>query len=214
MELKKAREQREKKFRNNVEIKMNREVMMENVATLIIKHVLSAELYINAPTEGASLFNESNFIRYHWNIQSTSGYSCTMPIFIYSYEKIVEPVRTCTESDILAFMRKVFDKMQLATECIIVSLIYLEKIMTTSKIEIRFSNWRPLVFTSILIASKFWEDICFWNVDYSEGLNTYPLKSINRMESEYLGLCNYNMYVSKEAYQSYYRYVKKQARKN
>ena len=68
IELKKAREAREMKFRNNVEIKMDREAMMENVAALIIKHVLSAELYINAPTEGASLFNESNFIRYHWNI--------------------------------------------------------------------------------------------------------------------------------------------------
>ena len=41
---------------------MDREAMMENVAALIIKHVLSAELYISAPTEGASLFNESNFI--------------------------------------------------------------------------------------------------------------------------------------------------------
>lgn len=132
-----------------------------------------------------------------------------MPIFIYSYEKIVEPVRTCTEGDILGFMRKIFDKMQLATECIIVSLIYLEKIMTTSKIEIRFSNWRPLVFTSILLASKFWEDICFWNIDYHDGLGIYPLRSINRMESEFLGLCNYNMYVSKEAYQNYYRYVKR-----
>ena len=163
------------------------------------------------PTEGASLFNESNFIRLHWNIQSTSGYSSTMPLFIYSYEKIVEPVKSCTEGDILAFMRKIFDKMQLATECIIVSLIYLEKIMTTSRIEIRFSNWRPLVFTSILLASKFWEDICFWNIDYSEGLNFYPLKSINRMESEYLGLCNYDMYVSKEMYHSYYRAVRKAA---
>lgn len=94
----------------------------------------------------------------------------------------------------------------------IVALIYLEKIMTTSKIEIRFSNWRPLLFTSILLASKFWEDICFWNVDYSEGLRFFPLKSINRMESEFLGLCNYNMYVSKEMYHDYYKAVKKSAK--
>jgi hypothetical protein len=88
-----------------------------------------------------------------------------------------------------------------------VSLIYLEKIMTTSKIEIRFSNWRPLVFTSILIASKFWEDICFWNIDYSDNLNFYPLKSINRMESEFLSLCNYDIYVSAQLYATYYSNV-------
>ena len=59
--------------------------MMENVSALIIKHILSAELYINTPTEGASLFNESNFKRQEWNIQTTSGYSSTMPLFIYTY---------------------------------------------------------------------------------------------------------------------------------
>lgn len=98
--------------------------------------------------------------------------------------------------------------MQLATECILVSLIYLEKIMTTSKIEVRFSNWRPLVFTSILLASKFWEDICFWNFDYVENLDLYPLKSVNRMESEFLSLCNYNIYVSAELYSEYYQAVR------
>jgi hypothetical protein len=63
-------------------------------------------------------------------------------------------------------MRNVMDRMQLTTECIVISLIYLEKLMLTSKIEIRVVNWKPLVFTAILLASKFWEDINFWNIDY------------------------------------------------
>jgi hypothetical protein len=72
--------------------------------------------------------------------------------------------------------------------------------MATSKIEIRHVNWRPLLFTAILLASKFWEDINFWNVDYAENLDLYPLKSINRMESEFISLCDYNIYVSAEKY--------------
>ncbi len=79
--------------------------------------------------------------------------------------------------------------------------------MTTSNIEIRFSNWKPLVFTSILLASKFWEDISFWNIDYYEHLYIYSLKSINRMESEFLSLCNYNIYVSAAMYTSYQKSV-------
>jgi hypothetical protein len=94
----------------------------------------------------------------------------------------------------------VVDQMQLATECIVISLIYLEKLMREARIEIRYINWRPLVFTSILLASKFWEDINFWNIDYVERLNLYPLKSINRMESEFISLCDYNIYVSAELY--------------
>lgn len=105
-------------------------------------------------------------------------------------------------------MRKIFGTMQLATECIIVSLIYLERMMTTSKIEIRFSNWRALIFTSILLASKFWEDICFWNIDYCDALKFYPLESVNRMESEYLSLCNYDIYVSAKLYEKYYNAIK------
>jgi len=100
-------------------------------------------------------------------------------------------------------MRNVIDRMQLATECIVISLIYIEKLMATSKIEIRYVNWRPLLFTAILLASKFWEDVNFWNVDYADNLNLYPLKSINRMESEFISLCDYNIYVSAEKYIQY-----------
>jgi len=192
------------------DLKKNRELMMENVSSIIIKHILAAELYITTPTEGASLFSEANFKRQEWNIQTTSGYSSTMPLFIYTYQKVIEPVRPCSDSDILKFMRKIIDTMSLANECILVSLIYLEKFMTTSKIEIRFSNWKPLLFTSILLASKFWEDLCFWNADFSEELNFYPLKSINRMESEFISLCDYNIYVSAELYAQYYNNVRQQ----
>lgn len=75
--------------------------------------------------------------------------------------------------------------------------------MITSRIEIRYSNWKPLLFISILLASKFWEDINFWNVDYVEGLNLYGLKHINRLESEFISLCQYNLYVSADMYVIY-----------
>lgn len=100
-------------------------------------------------------------------------------------------------------MRLIISKMTLASECIVISLIYLEKLMHTSKIEVRFLNWEPLLFTSILLASKFWEDVNYWNIDYEEHLGIYPLKSINRMESEFLSLCDYNMYVSADLYDNY-----------
>lgn len=62
-EMQQVKIERERKFRDNEDIKLNREQMMENVSSIIIKHILAAELYINKPTEGASLFNESNFKR-------------------------------------------------------------------------------------------------------------------------------------------------------
>ena len=97
------------------------------------------------------------------------------------------------------------DTMQLTTECVVISLIYLELVMVTGKIEIRDFNWKPLllVFTATLLASKFWEDIIWYNVDFVEALQIYSLRSINRMESEFLSLCDYNIYVSAEKYERY-----------
>ena len=75
---------------------MNREEQMENVSAILIKHILLAELYVNPPSQGANLFKESNFKRQEWHIQTTGGYGSTMPLFIYSYDKVVDPVTPCT----------------------------------------------------------------------------------------------------------------------
>jgi hypothetical protein len=105
------------------------------------------------------LFHDHNFIGHEWTIQTTTGYSSTMPLFLYVLEEIEYQENPCGEGDLILFMRKIFEKMQLATECIIVTLIYLEKIMINGGLEMRFCNWKPLLFTGILLASKFWEDI-------------------------------------------------------
>lgn len=133
--------------------------MMTNVSQIIANHIDAAEMYITQPTQAALLFHENNFIRHEWIVSTTSGYSSTMPLFLYVLEEIQYVEKPAAEGDIILFMRKVFEKMQLATECIIISLIYLEKVMINGGIEIRYCNWKPLLFTAILLASKFWEDI-------------------------------------------------------
>lgn len=80
--------------------------------------------------------------------------------------------------------------------------------MVKGKIEIRDFNWRTLVFTAILLASKFWEDIIWYNVDFVDTLELFSLRSINRLESEFLSLCDYNIYVSAEKYEYYQAMVR------
>jgi hypothetical protein len=40
----------------------------------------------------------------------------------------------------------------------------------------------------------------FWNADYVDALDMYALKSINRMESEFLSLVDFSLFVSAEMY--------------
>ena len=41
-----------------------------------------------------------------------------------------------------------------------------------------------------------------------DALGLFPLASINRMESEFLSLCNYSLFVSAEVYTQYYMAVR------
>ena len=51
--MEKMKLERDKKFRINEQVKLDREQMLENVAAIIIKHILMAEIYIGKPSEGA-----------------------------------------------------------------------------------------------------------------------------------------------------------------
>jgi hypothetical protein len=38
-------------------------------------------------------------------------------------------------------------------------LIYLDKITCDSQLRLSNENWRPVVYTALLLASKVWEDV-------------------------------------------------------
>ncbi len=106
------------------------------------------------------------------------------------------------------FITHIFNKLHLALETIVIMLIYIERLMTISNVEIRRENWKPIVFTGLLLASKFWEDLSFWNIDFTEVDDLYDLDAVNTLESEFLVLINYNLFVSPQMYASYFYPVK------
>lgn len=161
---------RREQLRADDQLKLTREQLYANVSHIIVNHISEAQRLIPVPTEGSKLFHEYNFMRHQWTIETMHGYSSTMPFFHFYFEKVpYEEVHPAVE-DVMRFIRNVMDQMQLTTECIVIGLIYLEKVMLTGKIEIRDFNWKPLVFTATLLASKFWEDIIWYNVDFVEAL--------------------------------------------
>ena len=45
-------------------------------------------------------------------------------------------------------------------------------------------------------------------MDYVEGLDLYSLKAINKMENEFLCLCDFNLFVSAEMYTRYFSAIR------
>ena len=51
-------------------------------------HICEAQRLIPVPTEGSKLFHEYNFMPHQWTIETTHGYSSTMPLFHFYFEKV------------------------------------------------------------------------------------------------------------------------------
>ncbi len=65
-------------------------------------------------------------------------------------------------------------------------------------------NWRVIVIASILAASKVWDDLCSWNIEFANLLPLLALSAINRLEGVYLCALDYDLYISSSEYAKYY----------
>jgi len=59
---------------------------------------------------------------------------------------------------IYRFMKTLFNAAQLTAECAIITLVYLERLLTYAEIDIHPSNWKRILLGAILLASKVWDD--------------------------------------------------------
>ena len=89
---------------------------------------------------------------------------------------------------------------------IIISLIYLDRICNKKGIKLTKYNIHRLLFTSILVAIKYNEDIIYDTKFYSKvaGVSVEELKIL---ESAFLKIIDFQLFVSEELYNKYYNYL-------
>jgi len=111
--------------------------------------------------------------------------------------------------EITDFYRFVFNKAQMESDCIIVSLIYVERLLrdTNGGVWPNPKNWRSLLFSCMVMASKVWDDLSMWNKDFSHVCPTglkFPLKRINELELALLTCLKFDVKVLASVYAKYY----------
>jgi len=108
-----------------------------------------------------------------------------------------------TVKSLTEFVGAIFKEAQLEVDCIIMSYLYVERIVKCG-LHLTRDNVRPVLFMSLLLASKVWDDMSMWNVDFAGIFAALTLKKINAWEGLFLNGIQFNVVVSASEYTAMY----------
>lgn len=126
------------------------------------------------------------------------------PMTYFAMTEVKCNFRKPTIDEIYQFCLHLFKRAQLSAECSIVSLIYVERLMEKADVPLLGQNWKPIMLCGMLLASKVWQDLSSWNIEFSSVYPQFHLSSINRLERQFLHYIEWDLYISGSVYAKYY----------
>lgn len=106
--------------------------------------------------------------------------------------------------DIKNYCLNILMSCKMEKEVIMASLVYLERVMIRNDYPLTNRNWRKLVLTALIIASKIWDDESFENHNFAKVFTLYDTEEINEMERMMLERIDYDLEISTFEYTKYY----------
>ena len=179
---------------------------LRRVAIILHQHIVKIERRFSSGIRGVDdtgLFKTSMREQFNEENYATPRYKISMvrvpmarPGAVYSKRKIRVVHTTPTTDEIYEFAHQLFKKVQLSSECSIVCLIYVEKLMEVAKVPLVSETWRPIFMCGLLLASKVWQDLSSWNIEFACVYPQFSLDAINRLELFFLKSIKWDLYIS------------------
>jgi len=173
-----------------------------STSTLFIKDTL------NSPNVDEILRCMAVALLYHIKNGLSASDDKLARVFSERYHPLTKEYVDCINlpdvSTIYRFIKLIFKVQKLPPECAVLCLAYIERILAGNKIVLHPENWRRIVFGSIIIATKVWEDESVWNVDFLDLFPLLTLNDLNNTENKFLELLQFNVLVHGSEYAKYY----------
>ena len=127
-----------------------------------------------------------------------------MPVFAYEQILLVPETNFPIYSKIADFIRPIFDQLCIQNECLLMMLIYIERIISVGEVFLNKLNWRPITYTALLLAGKMQEDLVVTNQDYASIYPFFSLHSTNSLERQFTTALGWNLFISEDQYSNYF----------
>lgn len=186
---------------------------LRRVAMIMRQHILKIERRFETNfAKNSGLFKASMMETFSQYRFCNPTHKCTMvrlpmarPGVIYGMRQVQSNFDSIpTEQEIYEFGHRLFQAVQLSSECSIVCLIYVERLMEVAKVPLVARTWRPIFMCGLLLASKVWQDLSSWNIEFASVYPQFSLDQINQLELLFLKNIQWDLYISSSLYAKYY----------
>jgi hypothetical protein len=109
-----------------------------------------------------------------------------------------------SRTSLFKFLKVMNHEAKLTVECNVISYIYLARYIVVSGTLLTRENWRPLLTTSLMLASKVWDDMSMVNKDFSIILEWLDIRAINTYEIQFLKALHFDVNVQASHYAQIY----------
>ena len=109
---------------------------------------------------------------------------------------------------VFEFCANIMILTKMEKEVIIITLLYLERFIFNTGLLLTSRNWRRIIFTTMAIASKIWDDDSFENNHFAQVFKHLSIGEINLLERTFLEMINYKVYVKCSEYFKYFFIIK------
>ena len=149
------------------------------------------------------LFGEQNYLSPQYKMRFVR-LPLGRPGAVYAMQKVEQTYAQPSAKDIYTFISVLFNKAHLSSECSIVCLIYVERLMEKGNVPLTAQTWRPVLMCGLLLAHKVWQDHACWNIEFTQVYPQFSLNAINRLEKRFLERINWQLSIKQSLYARYY----------